>query len=137
MFATLPLLLQMALVLFLAGPIAFTIPLGLKLAIPIPRWYDCTSCPTPLFSTHWSLLSRHFSFTLPCKFPHLEGFRTFFSFLLYFLSPIWPKLYYPKAKHVHLPLNQLHLFPHIYTIWSQKSWPTFDREWLSLTLSTP
>ncbi|KAF9475230.1 hypothetical protein BDN70DRAFT_883939, partial [Pholiota conissans] len=141
-FATLPLLLQGALVLFLAGLIDFSLPLGQKLSIPIAciigfiLLFLAATTILPAFQSIL-LLSSRFSrdkVPSPCayKSPQSQVFRTFTGFVLRTLSFIWPILYCSDPSWVRyshydcLPSNQHHIFPHIYLIWAQKLWATFD-----------
>lgn len=148
-FSALPLLLQGALVLFLAGLVDFTLLLGTKLAAPIAciigliLLFLAATTALPALQ-HLFLMSGLFSsdaVPTPCAFksPQSQVFRTLSGLFLYFLSFILPTVYLPE-KQVSEDMDNIlphdsdwsHLFPYIYTIWHRKTWPTFDFEWLSL-----
>ncbi|KAF9484070.1 hypothetical protein BDN70DRAFT_826261, partial [Pholiota conissans] len=146
-FATLPLLLQSALMLFLVGLIDFTQPLGMALSISI----TCVIALVILFFVATTilpavqglcLLTGYFSrdaVPSPCAFksPQAQLFYVILGSFLRILSFIFPKLYLNEYVLLlpylnQLPIGQRHLFPHIYKIWHCRSWPAFDLEWLSL-----
>lgn len=147
-FDLLPLLLQGALVLFLAELIDFTLPLGTKLMAPVAciigliLLFLAATTALPAFQPIF-LLSGYFSrdtVPTPCAFksPQSQVFRGLVGFLLYFLSFVFPTIYLRKTRF-GMPWNilpddsdQRHLFPYIYTVWHRRTWPTFDFEWLSL-----
>jgi hypothetical protein len=148
-FSTLPLLLQGALVLFFAGLIDFTLPLGTKLTAPVAciigliLLFLAATTALPAFQSLF-LFSGHFSrdaVPTPCAFksPQSQVFRTLFGFFLHLLSFAFPTVYLPEKQFKDLTWNifskdssQHNHFPYMYTIWYQKTWPTFDFEWLSL-----
>ncbi|KAF9475235.1 hypothetical protein BDN70DRAFT_996554 [Pholiota conissans] len=147
MFAALPLLLQVALVLFLAGLIDFTLPLGLKLSIPIIIVIGFIllflGATTVLPAVQGLLLlSGRFSrdkVPSPCayKSPQSQNFRTLSGFILYLLSFIFPEVYLRgdldgRWGKFSIRKDKLQIFPHTHTIWRRKLWPSFDLEWLSL-----
>jgi hypothetical protein len=148
-FSTLPLLLQGALVLFFAGLIDFTLPLGTKLTAPVActialiLLFLAATTALPAFQSLF-LFSGHSSrdaVPTPCAFksPQSQVFRTLFGFFLHFLSFAFPTVYLPEKLFKMFIWNifsedssQRHHFPYMYTIWYRKTWPTFDFEWLSL-----
>jgi hypothetical protein len=151
-FSTLPLLLQGALILFLAGLIDFALPLGRKLIIPVSVVVGLTLLflgATTVFPTLQgiSFLCRrsYKQVPTPCPFksPQSHAFRMLAKSMLQLLSFFFPNCYLPKDFNQYLweegrylwevqPLHQHPFFPFVYTIWHQTTWLTFDREWLSL-----
>ncbi|KAF9478480.1 hypothetical protein BDN70DRAFT_43118 [Pholiota conissans] len=150
-FAALPLLLQGALALFLAGLIDFTLPLGKKLAIPTAcivgfiLLFLIVTTVLPAFQALFLLFgfSPRGTVPTPCayKSPQSHIFRKVTRYFLYSLSYVWPKTYLceteswkylANSEKILAPDKQRHLFPYIYTIWHPKSYAIADLQWLSL-----
>jgi hypothetical protein len=147
-FSALPLLLQGALVLFLAGLIDFSLPLGRKLIIPVSVVVGLTllflgaTTVLPTFQGLFFFLRHSYEqVPTPCPFksPQAHVIRILSGCLLHFVSYIFPKSKCDIPRDIIdacywklLPLHQHPLFPFIYTIWHQTTWLTFDREWLFL-----
>jgi hypothetical protein len=144
-FSALPLLLQGALVLFLAGLVDFSLPLGLNLIIPVSvvvgltLLFLGTTTVLPAFQGLSFFLRRsykHVPTPFPFKSPQSHAFRILAGSMLYLLSFLFSKCYLPKDFKQYIwevqPLHQHPCFPFVYTIWHQTTWLIFDREWLSL-----
>lgn len=154
MFAALPLLLQSALVLFLAGLIDFSAPLGPKLMIPISIIVGMTllflAATTILPSLQGlSFLCRLYPGKIPptpCPFksPQSDAFRTLFAIILRAIFRVFPlpSLHYgptpPSSRDWKWIIKNPPSFmptclaPSAYNIWYRKTWLTYDLEWLSL-----
>ncbi|KAF8174880.1 hypothetical protein BJ912DRAFT_41003 [Pholiota molesta] len=147
-FAGLPLLLQTALVLFLAGLVDFSLPLGLKLTIPISIIIGLTLlflAATTAFPTFQALsfltgLYSRDKIPSPCAFrsPQSYAFHSLFRILLRAFSFVFPRYsifpedpYSDKPTYKDQPADRQHLVPHLYVIWDQETY-NFDLEWLSL-----
>jgi hypothetical protein len=153
-FATLPVLLQAALVLFLAGLIDFSLPLGTKVTIPVSIIVGLTLlflAVTTLLPSYQGLsffcgLYPRKSLPTPCPFksPQSHAFRTLFGIVVRAILYIIP---YPRPdfelstpgsnelKFIIICRSSLipdHLVPSLRKMWNQRTWPTLDREWLSL-----
>ncbi|KAF8194177.1 hypothetical protein BJ912DRAFT_192352 [Pholiota molesta] len=153
-FAMLPLLLQAALVLFLAGLIDFSLPLGMKLTIPVSIIIGLTLLFLAATTILPSLQGLSFfcglyprkSLPTPCPFksPQSHAFRTLFGIVLRTIFHIIPSpsLDYdsssPNKEDWHWKIKNRslliadHLVESVYTTWNQRTWPTLDRKWLAL-----
>jgi hypothetical protein len=146
-FSVLPLLLQGALVLFLAGLVDFSLPLGIKLIIPVSVVVGLTllflgaTTVLPAFQGFFFFLCHSYKqVPTPCPFksPQSHALRILLGILLRLLSAIFPACYLSEAINLYgvrwerKPLYQHPFFPFIYTIWHQATWLTLDREWLFL-----
>jgi hypothetical protein len=151
-FTALPLLLQAALVLFLAGLIDFSLPLGAKLIISVSVVVGLTllflgaTTVLPAFQGLFFCLRRSYKqVPTPCPFksPQSHALRILsriFVGVLFRVLPIFRVPVYTQEKingsiiysHNNLSLQPHAFFPFVYTIWLQKTWLTFDREWLLL-----
>ncbi|KAF8164666.1 hypothetical protein BJ912DRAFT_255527 [Pholiota molesta] len=153
-FATLPVLLQAALVLFLAGLIDFSLPLGTKVTIPVSIIVGVTLlflAVTTLLPSYQVLfffcgLYPRKSLPTPCPFksPQSHAFRTICGIVFHAIFHIVPSpsLDYddssPDMADWKLIIkNQSSLIPDhlassVWKMWNQHTWPALDREWLSL-----
>ncbi|KAF8188630.1 hypothetical protein BJ912DRAFT_389975 [Pholiota molesta] len=152
-FAALPLLLQAALVLFLAGLIDFSRPLGLALTIPISVVIGLVLLFLTATTILPSLQGLCFFFGLypqetlptPCpyKSPQSDAFRSMYGVFLRAIFRFFPAPS-PSFENDHKSHNLKwviknrpllmpdHLAPSVYDLWNHQTWITFDREWLSL-----
>jgi len=137
-FTALPLLLQTALVLFLAGMIDFSLfQLGDRVAIPVMIsvglvllfLFATTSMPTfqCLFLYFWGSRNKDPGY-LPSQCPYKSPQAMAFFTLSYFLRKIVE--YLNRNRSVFLPGGLSKRV--VCGIWNQDNWDMFDREWLSL-----
>jgi hypothetical protein len=153
-FATLPVLLQAALVLFLAGLIDFSLPLGTKLTIPVSIIIGLTLLfltATTVFPSFQGLsffcgLYPRKTLPTPCPFksPQSHAFRALFGIVVRTMFSIVPSplLDFDFSSPIEVGWNLKimnrslliadHLVPSVREMWYQQTWPTLDREWLSL-----
>jgi len=159
-FTAFPLLLQGALVLFLAGMVDFSLQLGDKVAIPVLIAIGLTLLFLLMTTTLPSLqgLSFYLRFPqtndptyLPSQCPYkspqskaLQGVCQFAFHAAYYLR--WhPKLTKPFHTAYCLCLRAFHFSPsprrepkwesptsHIYYTWIQRTWQQYDLQWLML-----
>jgi hypothetical protein len=154
-FAALPLLLQGALVLFLAGLVEFTLPLGRKVTIPIAFVIGLILIFLAATTILPSIQGLAFFFRLypqdtlpsPCpyKSPQSLAFRKLYGIVLRVIFHIFPPPSLGFESNPKSNTNRLewvmknpslimpeHLAPSAYDLWYQQTWLTIDREWLSL-----
>jgi len=137
-FTALPLLLQTALVLFLAGMIDFSLfQLGDRVAIPVMICvglvllflFATTTMPTfqCVFLYIWGSRNKDPEY-LPSQCPYKSPQAMAFFTLSYFLRKIVE--YLNRNKSVFLPGGLSKRV--VCGIWNQDNWDMFDRDWLSL-----
>jgi hypothetical protein len=153
-FVVLPLLLQAALVLFLAGLIDFSLPLGTKLTIPVSIVVGLTLLFLAMTTFLPSLQGLSFfcglyprkSLPTPCPFksPQSHVFRTLFGIILRAIFHTFPSpsaVYGTSAPNMEDWAERIknrsliiadHLVRSVHKMWYRRTWPSLDREWLSL-----
>ncbi|KAF9484106.1 hypothetical protein BDN70DRAFT_989888 [Pholiota conissans] len=151
-FAALPLLLQGAVVLFLVGLIDFTLPLDTRLAVPVASIIGIVLLFLVITTVLPTIQPLVFLFGIfcfgqvptPCAFksPQSQAFRTLSRFLLHWVFPKPRPMEVPsyKLSRNAMPDDLSHpiryarrrIFPHVHTIWHQKTWAKADLEWLGL-----
>ncbi|KAF8181070.1 hypothetical protein BJ912DRAFT_882517, partial [Pholiota molesta] len=144
-FAVLPLLLQAALVLFLAGLIDFSLPLGTKLVIPVSIIVGLTLLFLAATTILPSLQGLFFfcglyprtTLPTPCPFksPQSLAFRSLFRICIHAIFRIFPSPFLDfdssspdsdgwcwKIENRSLLIAD-HLVPSVRKMWYQRTWP--------------
>jgi hypothetical protein len=140
-FSALPVLLQGALALFLAGMIDFVLPLGSKLTIPVCVIIGLTllflaatmvlpTCQAFLFLTGFYPYSKP---PTPCAFksPQSRVLLSIFSPFICALSFVIFWVY--RHLHSHPSMFRRHTaLPYLQDVLQQSTWPSLDQAWLRL-----
>ena len=146
MFTALPLLLQGALVLFFAGLIDFSLPLGIELTMTVSAIVGLTlifltaTTIIPTYQGYIFYFPKIFprqTIPIPCpyKSPQSQAFRMLSRLSFKILSRLVPTAhrYWNTLRQGNIySTDNHHISPYICDIYTQRPWSQFDLKWLSL-----